>query len=403
MRLGKQRSVGRNVIIYYLFSVDSLALVIVALVKRWLDAGLSVSEILLLQGLFGLVMVIMEVPSGALSDNWSRKGTLLASGLFGIAGVVWYGQASSFLEFFLGEFLIGVALSLESGTSSAFVYDSLLEEGVEQRAQEVYSRYSLLAYSSMVVCLLAGSFIGEYNLFLPFLIAAGYQAFVFTSLFIFGHEPSQRRRVGLRSSMGRAAINLQSNKMIQLLLVLAFVTGLSLRLSFWTYQPTLLSQGFSLSVVGLVMALLNLCAALTAYWVGQSKKTLGLLISGFLGASFLSLALLSFTDSLWLLLVGMMLSQVPRGGMSIVSQTILQSQVQSEERATQMSLQSAFVSLSYLLSTLIIRFIEPSIQGINQIALGLMIVSLGVLVVLRDKPSSPSRKEGVVESGISPN
>ena len=44
--------------------------------------GFSVQQVVVVELLYVLTIVLLEVPSGALSDRWSRKYVLSLSGLF---------------------------------------------------------------------------------------------------------------------------------------------------------------------------------------------------------------------------------------------------------------------------------------------------------------------------------
>src|SRR3954447_17917777 len=46
----------------------------------FLDTGLSQAQILLLFALWSVTAFVAEVPTGALADHWSRRGSLLLAG-----------------------------------------------------------------------------------------------------------------------------------------------------------------------------------------------------------------------------------------------------------------------------------------------------------------------------------
>jgi MFS family permease len=68
-------SLRRNIPLLYAFSFLQMTLFPMAVITLfWKDQiGLSLSEILLLQGIFAVAMVVMESPSGYISDRISYR------------------------------------------------------------------------------------------------------------------------------------------------------------------------------------------------------------------------------------------------------------------------------------------------------------------------------------------
>src|SRR3954447_14846479 len=68
----------------------------------FLDTGLSEAQISFLFALWSITAFLAEVPTGALADRWSRRGSLvLAGGLQAVAFVVWT-AAPGFAAFAIG-------------------------------------------------------------------------------------------------------------------------------------------------------------------------------------------------------------------------------------------------------------------------------------------------------------
>jgi MFS family permease len=97
----------------------------------FLDTGLSEAQISLLFALWSITAFLAEVPTGALADSWSRRGSLLLAGVLqAVAFTVWT-AAPGFLAFAVGFVVWGVGGALMSGTSEALVYDALATSGSE--------------------------------------------------------------------------------------------------------------------------------------------------------------------------------------------------------------------------------------------------------------------------------
>ena len=46
------------------------------------ENGLSLQEVMILQGMYSFMVAIMEIPSGYLADVFGRKNTLILGGIF---------------------------------------------------------------------------------------------------------------------------------------------------------------------------------------------------------------------------------------------------------------------------------------------------------------------------------
>ncbi|PZG29932.1 MFS transporter [Spongiactinospora gelatinilytica] len=87
--------------------------------------GLGVAEIGAVMGLYGLVVVLLELPTGGLSDVIGRRTVLAASGAFSAAAYTVLVLAHSLPMFMLGSALKGVARALSSGPAQAWYVDTL--------------------------------------------------------------------------------------------------------------------------------------------------------------------------------------------------------------------------------------------------------------------------------------
>jgi len=119
----------------------------------FLDFGLTLEQFALLNTVWALTIVLVEVPSGALADLIGRKRLLVATSALMIAEMsllafVPLGNAQViFMAFLANRILSGLAEAMASGADEALAYDTLVEYGlagewprvleVQMRAQNV--------------------------------------------------------------------------------------------------------------------------------------------------------------------------------------------------------------------------------------------------------------------------
>jgi MFS family permease len=119
---------GRNPALLCLIRAMQMALFPMAILSVFLqrEIGFGVAEIMLLQGVFGLAMVLFEFPSGYLADRIGYRRCLIIA--FSLWTVAWpiYGHAQGWLGVASAELLLGVGMAMISGADTALLYESLL-------------------------------------------------------------------------------------------------------------------------------------------------------------------------------------------------------------------------------------------------------------------------------------
>lgn len=124
-----------NIARLYVFAFLKMTLFPMAIITLfWKDhIGLSLTEILVLQGLFSVASVVMEYPSGYISDRLGYRAALLIATLFGILGWSFYLVAATFAGVLLAELLLGVCYAFISGSDSALLFETLRAGGREEQ------------------------------------------------------------------------------------------------------------------------------------------------------------------------------------------------------------------------------------------------------------------------------
>ncbi len=124
----------RNIRLVTLYTLCLNAIFVIPVIVPYYreELGLGFREFMIGEAVFAAVIVLMEVPTGWLADIWTRKKTMLAGMAVNIIGYFWLWRAQDFFDAVAAQAIIGVSVSLLSGTVSALLYDSLLSEGREE-------------------------------------------------------------------------------------------------------------------------------------------------------------------------------------------------------------------------------------------------------------------------------
>ena len=111
----------------------------------FLEHGLSWEDFGILNGIWALTIILLEVPSGALADTLGRKKLLILGAICMVVEMLallfspMNGSEYVFLLFALNRIVSGLAEAAVSGADEALAYDSLKEAG-EKKNGEKYSK-----------------------------------------------------------------------------------------------------------------------------------------------------------------------------------------------------------------------------------------------------------------------
>ena len=121
----------------------------------FLEHGLTWEQFGILNGIWAITIILLEVPSGAIADTLGRKRLLVLAGVFMVLEMLALlvapmdGSAWVFSLFAVNRIISGVAEAAASGADEALAYDSLKEAGMEKewgKVLEKAQRYTSLAF-----------------------------------------------------------------------------------------------------------------------------------------------------------------------------------------------------------------------------------------------------------------
>lgn len=113
---------------------------------------------------------LFEVPTGVFADVLGRKTAIVTS--FLLYGIVMFGFAniSVFWMFIVLDILKALSSAFYSGSMEALVYDTLKEEGKENKYDRVVANMESIAWAGLFVSSIAGGFLYHYWFRSPYVI-----------------------------------------------------------------------------------------------------------------------------------------------------------------------------------------------------------------------------------------
>ncbi len=271
--------------------------------------GLAVGEIFFLAGVFSATVIVVEIPTGAFADRIGRRTSMMVGALSMVASCVIAYFAHSLPVFVVAEVFAAASIALCSGADSAYLYDLLKAGGRTQEYARREGHTSALHLGGSALACLAGGFLGEVGLGLPFIVsgAVALVAF-FIALAMSDDAPVARRPADAGDPTEPAVVHLRSYLALMrgaiatvflrrgLLWIIAFsaVFFMLVRSTDYLYQPHLRDLGFNVARTGQVLAAVFMISAGAALCAHRLRSALGewmLLwcMLGVLGGSFVLL------------------------------------------------------------------------------------------------------------------
>ena len=269
----------RNIPLLYAFSFLQMTLFPMAVITLfWKEhIGLTLSQILLLQGIFAVAMVVMEYPSGYISDRIGYRTALSMASLLGLAGWGYFTVATSFSEVLVAEVLFGISTSFISGTDSALLFESLKSDGREAVYARCEGSSTFFGQSGEAAgALFAGLLYAHYPL-LPFFlqIAVWFLALLITRGLREPHREPHQHGSHLAAAIASARYVFVENHRLRVTILLSIVLGLSSFYPVWLIQPYMRDCGVPLAYFGPVWAGANLIVALFALFSHRLRGITG--------------------------------------------------------------------------------------------------------------------------------
>jgi MFS family permease len=349
------QSFKKNILLLNIFASLKMALLPMAIITLfWKDQiGLSLSEILLLQALFSLATLIMEFPSGYLSDRLGYRFSLNLACLFGITGWATYTFAGSFAGVLVAEIQLGISYAFISGADSALLYETLRHEGKEEEYAKHDGRMTAWAQAGEAAGAIGAGALYAWFPLLPFLLQIG----VWISALIVCRNlkdiPAAKRHTAshLREALGIARKAFLLKPGLRYSILLAAMLGLASFYPVWLIQPYMQSINVPLVWFGPIWAVANLCVSFGSLLSHRIQYHLGARGTSLLLLSLIAIGYtgLAFNQFIWGFAFYFLLT-IMRGIQGPFLRLALQKQSERHERASILSLKSLTFRLGFVIT-----------------------------------------------------
>jgi MFS family permease len=368
---------------YLIHFIEGFHLISGILLPFFLTWGrISFVEVMFLQSYFTIMILVFEIPCGAIADYISRKFSLILGAVSTAFAALIYGSYPSIYIFAIGETLWAFGAALTSGTNMAFIYDTLRKLGREDDVSKVMARNRSFSLLGIALSAPIGSIIGVYfslNLvmsliFIPFIIAT----LISMTLKEPNHDLERKKADKYFTIVKSGFTELTTNKILRILAVEMVITESLVFFLIWTYQVYLEALNFQLIFFGFISTLMTLIQILFNNLIPtlenkiQNKRKFLKFYTIIPGIAFILMALIHYIPisiPLILIVIGLGFSR------SLIFIKGINKEIETENRAT-------VISTINMIASLIRAILYPLVGYLVMWNLNITFIVLGTLIVI---------------------
>ncbi len=274
----------RRYTLYQLVAFTPFFLPIIVLF--WKENGLDPFDIYLLQGIFALATVILEVPTGMVADRLGKRTSLIAAGVLTTVGMAVYAMGRCFTVFLIAEIVMALGISLVSGADSALLYDTLRRLGRQEQYREVEGKARSYQMASFAVANVIGGLVGSlsYRAAMWLSVLGPVVGLVIATRFVEAgvavapraeDDSAPRVERSYRALVSGSLRFVRRHRLVRWQIAFLAVLMGSGTWLLWLYQPYMKWSGLPVAAFGVAFAIFNLFAALASRLAHRFDQRLG--------------------------------------------------------------------------------------------------------------------------------
>lgn len=331
----------------------------------FLQHGLSLTQVFLLQAIYSWATLLWEIPSGWLADRLGRALSIKVSGPIAAAAVIAYGFASHWVQFLACEIGLAIANGLISGVDDALLADSLKAEGRDSDFVHLRQRIKAFGYIANALAVPLSLLLVTFVSLDSTLVADGIITLIGWACFAMRLSEAPRSNGSderKRELLLQAMLDLGRKAEARWLTTLGTALATATYLAFWLTPPYFREIGIPAAWFGSILAARSLLKAWLSHRYGQTKRFQQryALLTGLAGLGLAAMA----TGQVWL--VGLVLGHDVVQALSDSPITArLNRYIPADHRATLNSALNLVQRLGYSLAGLMVGWLV-SITSLSQ-------------------------------------
>lgn len=367
----------KNDYIYKFFSAFDITSAIWVLYLGF--KGMTLAQIGLLEGIFHITGFISEIPTGALADLFGRKKIIIIGRITSLISAIIMLFSNSFMGFAIGFILSAWGYNLNSGSEEALIYDTLKKLDREEEFLKVNGKINLIIEVSQGLAVFIGGILSQIDFSISYITAVviGLISLVLSTRFIeVGVISKENQSINIINHLKQSIDIVKNNKrLLNILIFFPLIYTFSAIVYFYGQQlfNDMEYSRISISIIFLFNGIFSSLGAILSSKIYKKYKSLGWII-------------ISISISVFTIFMG-----IGKGNLSIVfflgigfltsilqpiSSNLINSMVESNQRATIISVESMFYSIMMIILFPICGFIG------DRVYLELSFIMVGIVGVL---------------------
>ncbi len=356
------KSIHPNIYRLYLIKIAKWFMLYMPIVVPFYESnGLAMKDIMILQAVYSIAIVILEIPSGYLADVIGRRKTLILGAVFGTLGFATYSFSYGFLGFLIAEIILGIGQSCISGADSAMLYDSLLERGEEKKYSRFEGRVISLGNMAEAAAGIIGGLLAGLTLRAPY-FAQTFVAFIALPAAITLVEPTRKvplMKAGIMEILHISRFALFEDRTLRRNIFFSAIIGTATLTMAWFAQPFFEFTKIEIRWYGLLWTTLNLTVAITSYTAHRLESKLGqkwsiLIVALTIPLAYLALGRFHLSSGL----IVLYLFYLVRGYATPVLKDYINRVTESHIRATVLSVRNFIIRLLFAFTGPILGWVK---------------------------------------------
>ena len=312
--------------------------------------NLWTTELYIVQSVFAVGVVFLEIPTGFISDKYSRKRSLIIGTLCSAIGFLVYSQGTGLWHFIIAELILVLWYCCLSGTDTALLYDSMAQDNQTDNYKIISGRYHAIASFAEAIGGISGAYIAVWWLSIPFVLD-GLFAGIACILAIFLIEPRRSKLDAgewTRTQVRWILFWVYNHPKVLWLIIFSAVTGCMTLTMVWFSQPYMQLVQLPMTRIGRFWFVMNAGGSIASLFIHKIEKILTerWFMLAIVVWWVVCMMILALFPSLWILSV-FLLFQITRQGNRLVSNDNLHHLSDSSIRATIWSINSMAFRLAF--------------------------------------------------------
>ncbi len=276
-----QQALKKNINKNYIYILsNSIALTEAIWMLFLAHRGMSLVQIGLLESVFHITSMAMELPTGMIADRFGRKISRISGRCMALLSTLVMLGSHSFWGFFIAFVMSAISYNLESGAGDALIYDSMLELGEENDYMKIKGRQEACFQISRMASLILGGFVAMYSYDLAYLLTLGVHGFTILQAFGFT-EPTIGKRTK-EERPARMSLHIQESLKViwdhrHVLRYIVFIEMFSMFMTttYFYLQNAMKSQGIPEGMIGVSLAVGSILSLISSTQVHRWEKKFG--------------------------------------------------------------------------------------------------------------------------------